>query len=115
MKRTVTGFRAWLIQRVSAVYMLAFILFALLHFLLDPPHSYETWNGWVSRPGITSAIAVFFIAVLAHSWVGLRDVMVDYIHWTALRIASLVLLAAALLATSAWVVAILVRATQGLQ
>ena len=41
MRRTVTGFRAWLIQRVSAVYMLAVIVFALLHFLLDPPHSYD--------------------------------------------------------------------------
>lgn len=109
MRRAVTGLRAWLIQRVSAVYMLGFVLFALLHFWFDPPHSYETWSGWVSAPGVSMAIAVFFVALLAHAWVGLRDVMMDYIPSIALRAASLALLAVALFAILAWVVTILVR------
>lgn len=115
MRRTVSGFRAWLMQRVSAVYMLVFIVFVLLHFLADPPHSYEAWNGWVSSPPITVTIALFFIALLAHAWVGIRDVMIDYVSSAVLRVGSLALLAAALLATSAWVVTILVRASYGLE
>jgi succinate dehydrogenase / fumarate reductase membrane anchor subunit len=111
MRRTVSGLRAWLIQRVSAVYMLVFILFVLLHFLLAPPRSYEAWNGWVSSPAITVAVALFFIALLAHAWVGVRDVMMDYVTSAVLRVGSLALLAVALLATSAWVVTILVRAS----
>ena len=114
MRRTVSGLRAWLIQRLSAVYMLLFIPFVLLHFLLDPPPSYEAWNGWVSSPAITVTIALFFIALLAHAWVGIRDVLMDYVPATVLRVGSLALLAAALLATSAWIVTILVRASYGL-
>lgn len=112
MKRVVvTGLRAWLIQRMSAVYMLGFIVFALLCWLLEPPRSYEAWHGWVANPGAAMAIAVFFVALLAHAWVGLRDVMMDYVPSLALRIALLALLAAALLAIAAWVAAILMRAT----
>ena len=107
-----TGLRAWLVQRASAVYMLGFIAFVLLRWLLEPPRSYEAWHGWVSNPGTATAIAVFFVALLAHAWVGLRDVMLDYVPSTPVRIASLALLLAALLAGAAWVAAILLRAIQ---
>ena len=40
VRKTVTGLRAWLVQRLSAVYMLLFILFFLSHFVLDPPRSF---------------------------------------------------------------------------
>ena len=30
------------------------------------------------------ATAVFFVALLAHSWVGVRDVIMDYVHPVAL-------------------------------
>jgi succinate dehydrogenase hydrophobic anchor subunit len=33
LRRAVTGLRAWLVQRVTAVYMLLFIVFLLVHFL----------------------------------------------------------------------------------
>ena len=107
-----TGLRAWLVQRVSAVYLLGFTAFALLHWLLDPPRSYAAWHGWVSGPGTATAIAVFFVALLTHAWVGLRDVMLDYVARTAVRVALLALLFAALLAVAAWVAAILLRAIQ---
>lgn len=114
MRRAVSGLRAWLFQRLSAVYMLVFIPSVLLHFLFDPPHSYEVWRGWVSSPAITVTIALFFVALLAHAWVGIRDVLMDYVPATVLRVGSLALLTAALLATAAWVVTILVRASDGL-
>jgi succinate dehydrogenase hydrophobic anchor subunit len=33
LRRAVTGLRAWLVQRITAVYMLLFIVFLLVHFL----------------------------------------------------------------------------------
>ncbi len=105
-----TGLRAWLIQRVSAVYMLGFIVWALVRWRLDPPRSYEAWHAWMSGAGTAIATAVFSVALLAHAWVGLRDVMMDYVASLGLRVASLALLAVALLAIAAWVFAILARA-----
>ena len=107
MRRTVTGLRAWLVQRISAVYMLLFILFFLSHFLFDPPHDYLAWHDWIRNPGISIATFVFFSALLLHAWVGVRDVLMDYVHPLALRISALALLGFSLMAVAAWVVRIL--------
>lgn len=107
MRRTVTGLRAWLVQRISAVYMFLFILFFLSHFFVDPPHDYLAWHDWIRNPGISIATFVFFSALLLHAWVGVRDVLMDYVHPLALRISALALLGFSLMAVAAWVVRIL--------
>ncbi|MCK9381844.1 MAG: succinate dehydrogenase, hydrophobic membrane anchor protein [Sulfuritalea sp.] len=107
MRRTITGLRAWLLQRVSAVYMLFFILFLLVHFLISPPDSYQAWHGWMRNSGISVAASVFFAALLLHAWVGIRDVLMDYVHPPALRVSALALLLFSLLAIAAWVMRIL--------
>ena len=37
MRKAVSGLRAWLVQRVSAVWMLLFIVFVLVHFFSIRP------------------------------------------------------------------------------
>lgn len=106
-KTTVTGLRAWLVQRVSAVYMLLFIVFFLTHFVVEPPHSYAAWHDWMTSLRISVATAVFFAALLAHTWVGLRDVVMDYVHAVAFRVGLLALLGFGLAATGLWVTRIL--------
>lgn len=107
MRPAVTGLRAWLVQRASALYLLAFIVFLCGHFLADPPASYEQWQAWVNEPAVAVAALVFFAALLLHAWVGLRDVILDYVHPPALRIAVLGSLGLGLAAMAAWVVRIL--------
>lgn len=103
MKKSVTGLRAWLVQRISAVFMLLFIVVVLFHVLFDPPRSYAAWRGWVMSPAISVATLVFFAALLVHAWVGIRDVVMDYVRPVALRFAALALLGLCLLAIAAWV------------
>lgn len=107
MIRTVTGLRAWLMQRVSAVYMLLFIVFFLCHFLFDPPHSYLAWRGWIMSLDVSIATVIFFAALLLHAWVGIRDVLMDYVHPLALRVFALTLLGIGLVAIAAWVIRVL--------
>lgn len=107
MRKTVTGLRAWLVQRVSAVYMLFFILFLLFHFLLDPPHSYHAWHEWMRNDGVSIAVSVFFFALLLHAWVGIRDVLMDYVRSPALRFSALTLLGFSLMTIAVWVMRIL--------
>jgi succinate dehydrogenase / fumarate reductase, membrane anchor subunit len=101
------GLGAWLVQRVSAGYMLLFILFVLVHFLVAPPRSYPGWHGWVMSRPVRISGALFFIAMLAHAWVGLRDVIADYVHQVTLRAGLLVACTLGLAATGAWVMQIL--------
>ncbi|MBL0142462.1 MAG: succinate dehydrogenase, hydrophobic membrane anchor protein [Betaproteobacteria bacterium] len=105
-----TGLGAWLVQRASAVYSLVFIVFVLVHFLVDPPTSYVAWHDWVSGRGVSIAASVFWIALLAHAWVGLRDVLMDYVHSIAIRFAMLALLSACLAGMGAWTIRILLMA-----
>lgn len=102
-----TGLRAWLVQRASAVYMLLFIVFLLTHFAVDPPHSYSAWYAWMTSYSVRVITTVFFAALLAHAWVGLRDVVMDYVRAAALRVDVLALLGFALATMGVWTMRIL--------
>lgn len=107
MRKAVTGLNAWLLQRVTAVFMLLFIVFLLFHFLFDRPGSYPAWRDWMLSPGVSIASTAFFAALLAHAWVGLRDVVLDYVHPVARRIVVLALLGFGLGGIGMWVIRIL--------
>jgi succinate dehydrogenase / fumarate reductase membrane anchor subunit len=110
LRRAVAGLRAWLVQRVTAVYLLLFIVFLLAHFLLDRPTSYLAWHAWIASPAVGVAVFVFCAALLAHMWVGLRDVILDYVKPLAVRVAALALLGLGLIGLGAWMIRILWRA-----
>lgn len=92
MKKALSGLRAWIVQRFTAVYMLLFCVFVLFHFAFDAPHSYADWHEWVSTPLVLITTALFFLALLVHTWVGLRDVVMDYVNPLPLRITVLAVL-----------------------
>ena len=107
MKRVMSGLRAWLVQRMTALYMLFFIVFLLVYFLRAPAASYTAWHAWVSSPAVSIATFVFFIALLMHTWVGMRDVILDYVKPLAIRVFALALLGFFLFGLGAWVIRIL--------
>ena len=109
MKYQATGLAAWSVQRAGAVYMLFFVLFVLLALSLRPLHSYAEWRAWVAHPGVTLGLLGFFTALLSHMWVGLRDVLLDYVRAAGLRRLLLGVLGFFLLGIAAWVLWILVR------
>ena len=108
MSLRMTGLRAWFVQRIAAVYIGLFTTYLVLHFALDAPGSFEEWHGWMRQPGVTVSWALFFVALLLHAWVGIRDVVLDYVHHTALRLAVLVAFAVFLVAQGFWAVIVLV-------
>jgi len=112
LKKALSGLRAWLVQRVTAVYMLLFVVVTLLHFVLDRPHFYDEWRAWLTGPLTRTATVLFFIALLLHAWVGLRDVMLDYVRPLAVRVTLLAALAFALVGLGLWVMRVLLLAAQ---
>lgn len=110
MSWRMSGLKAWLLQRVSAVYLGAFLVYFLFSLLFAAPQSYAAWHGWMSSGVMSLATALFFVALLAHAWVGIRDVMLDYIKPFALRLTLLVLLAVALTLMALWIIRILLSA-----
>lgn len=107
MKAYFSGFRAWLLQRLTALYLLGFIIYFAARSLIAPPGSYEAWRAWILATGPRVATLLFFLALALHAWVGLRDVVIDYAKPFALRLAALAAVAGGLAATLAWAALVL--------
>jgi succinate dehydrogenase / fumarate reductase membrane anchor subunit len=102
------GLRPWVIQRVSAVYILLFILYVTFcWFSADETWLYEAWKDWLYHPFNTSVVGIFVIALLFHAWIGIRDVILDYVHNTMIRIFILGLLLGVLIGSALWIFRIL--------
>lgn len=112
MKAALSGLHAWMVQRFTAVYMLLFVVFMLLYFVFDRPHSHADWHHWISAPFVLISTALFFAALLLHAWVGLRDVMMDYVRVLPVRVALLASLAFVLIGLGLWVMQILLLAVR---
>ena len=110
MKKALSGLRPWLVQRFTAVYMLAFIVLALVHFAFNAPHSYVAWHAWITGPWVLMTTALFFVALLLHAWVGLRDVVLDYVKPLGLRVGVLAALGFTLVGLALWMLNILLLA-----
>lgn len=110
MSAGLSGFRAWLWQRLTAVYLAAFFIYGLVYLMFAPPAGYSEWQVWVGRPLMLIAIGVFFITLLAHAWVGIRDVIIDYAHPFALRFGILSLAGLFLVGCGVWALKVLIMA-----
>ncbi len=105
-----TGLRAWIVQRVTAVYMLLFLVYGAVVLVPDPPAGFPAWRALFADPAFAVACGLFAGALLYHSWVGVRDVILDYVSNLPLRGALLVALAGVLAGQGLWLVLILAGA-----
>lgn len=108
MSRKASGLKAWVLQRVTAVYLALFVVYAVVHFIVAPPPDVESWRQWLASPLHGVAVLLFFLALLLHSWVGIRDVIVDYVRWLPARVTLLSLFATGLIAGGLWVAQVLI-------
>ena len=108
MKATFTGLRAWAWQRASALAVLLFVLYVVLRLLAAPPDSYAAWRAWVGHPAMRVGLLFFIAAVAMHAWVGMRDVILDYVKPLPARLGALAVLLLGLLLTVAWTAVLVV-------
>ncbi len=101
------GLRPWVIQRVSAVYIILFTLYVVYNLSTAGSIDFETWRGWLFSPLNTTLVGLFVIALLFHAWIGMRDVVLDYVHNIMLRIFVFGVLIGILLGSGLWVFRIL--------
>ncbi|MGM0594581.1 MAG: succinate dehydrogenase, hydrophobic membrane anchor protein [Pseudomonadota bacterium] len=109
MNQHLSGLPAWLVQRLSALYMLLFTAVAGGWLLWLPlPSDYPGWRALMANPVVGIATAMFVLALLLHAWVGVRDVILDYAgHHPWWRLGLLGLLGGWLIALALWSVRIL--------
>jgi succinate dehydrogenase / fumarate reductase, membrane anchor subunit len=101
------GLRDWLLQRITAVMMAIYALFIACYVLLHPALDYDTWTALFSGSLMRSFSLLCLLALFAHAWVGVRDVVMDYVKAASVRLLLHVLVILALLMYAIWSVQIL--------
>jgi succinate dehydrogenase / fumarate reductase membrane anchor subunit len=107
MSRQASGLRAWVLQRITAMYIGLFGMLALGVFLFAPPENFAAWRGLLATPLVSILVALFFAALLLHAWVGIRDVLIDYVHPLGARVTLLSLFAIGLVGCGLWAAQVL--------
>jgi succinate dehydrogenase / fumarate reductase membrane anchor subunit len=111
LNRVVTGahygLRDWLVQRITAVVMVLFVLFVVGDLLLQPKVDYDVWTRLFSNNVTRSFALLFLLSLFYHAWIGVRDIVMDYINLASVRLIVHVLVIFALLMYSIWSVQIL--------
>lgn len=83
----------FIVQRVTAVIMVIYTLVFLLGVLFTSEMNYEGWVNLFNYklfnaiPLGQALSSLFFISLAWHAWVGVRDIWMDYIKPTGLRLA----------------------------
>jgi len=101
------GLSPWVIQRISSVLIALFVVYAFISAYMATTISYQAWLAWLFAPHNIILIGLFTIALLLHAWVGVRDIVLDYIHHFMLRIFFLTAIASLLIGCGIWVAKIL--------
>ena len=111
LERVVTGahygLRDWLMQRITAVLMVVYLLFIAGWAVLYRDQGYNAWTALFSSNVVRSATLLFLLAVFCHAWVGVRDIVMDYVKSAGARLFIYVLVIVALLLYTIWAVQIL--------
>ena len=102
------GTRDWLAQRITAVIMVLYTL-AALAVVPSRAASYEAWKGLFAQGWMRVATLLFALSLAWHAWVGVRDILMDYVQHDGLRLALQVLTLLLLAGYVSWAVEILWR------
>ena len=82
------GLRDWLVQRVTAVVMALYtLLFVAGRCSRRRPADYGAWKALFAPQLDALATLLFFVSLFLHAWVGMRDILMDYIKPTGVRLA----------------------------
>ena len=101
------GTRGWLAQRMTALYMALYTLVFLILLAAMRPAHLVAWREIFAHQGMKLATFLFFITLFVHAWVGMRDILMDYVKPTGVRLSLQMLVLALLAAYASWSVQIL--------
>ena len=103
------GLRDWLAQRISAALMAVYALGVLILMLQRSPFTYEAWKALFAQGWMRIATLLFAASLAWHAWVGVRDILMDYVKHDGLRLALQVATVLLLAGYAGWAIEILWR------
>jgi succinate dehydrogenase / fumarate reductase membrane anchor subunit len=103
------GLRDWLSQRITAALMALFTVALLVQVLLPGELGYDRWAGIFAAQWMKVLTFVVIVSLVQHAWVGMRDILMDYVKPVGLRLLAQVATIVWLLGCAGWAVQVLWR------
>lgn len=101
------GLRDWLAQRVTAVVMLIYTLFFLAVLVSMARLDFDSWQALWRMQIMRYATVFFLVSLLYHAWVGVRNILMDYVKDLGVRLVLYVLVILTLIGYCVWMLQIL--------
>lgn len=101
------GLGDWLMQRITALAVGLYVILVLCILLFTPGIDLAHWQTIFRGTAMRIATFVALAATFLHAWVGMRDIIMDYVRPTAIRLTLEVLVIMALVAYTGWSISIL--------
>ena len=73
------GVHDWLVQRVSAVILLAYFVFLAIYVGLNPELTYLQWQSLFASTWMRAFSLMALLSLCAHAWIGMWTVFTDYL------------------------------------
>src|SRR5207248_1698016 len=80
------GLFDWLMQRITGLLIALYVLLLLGVLLFKPGMDLASWSELFERTSFKLVTFAALVSVFLHAWVGMRDVIMDYIRPTAIRL-----------------------------
>lgn len=101
------GLRDWLVQRITAVVMAIYAVVIVGYLLMQASFGYDTWAELFSGNVMRTFSMLFLLSLFYHAWIGVRDIVMDYVKPASIRLLIHVLVILALVLYTIWSVQIL--------
>ena len=103
------GLRDWLAQRITAVIMAIYSVIAVIVLFWGKPLNYAVWRDLFAQGWMRVATLLFMASLAWHAWVGMRNILMDYIKPEGLRLSLQVGTLLVIAAYLGWTIQILWR------
>ena len=103
------GLKDWLIQRLSAIVMAIYAVLFVVQVWALPSFDLVHWRALFAGGFMRVASFLFLLALVYHAWIGVRDIFMDYIKPTGVRLLLHVLTILALVGYAGWAIQIIWR------
>ncbi len=103
------GLRDWLAQRVTAAIMAVYTVITVVVLISNKNITYSVWRDLFAQGWMRVATLLFMASLAWHAWVGVRDILMDYIQPTGLRLALEVVVLLTIAGYVGWAIQILWR------
>lgn len=104
---TRSGIKDWLLQRISALILVCYLLFIIGYVIGHHPITYQVWYALFHHTVSKVITIIALLALIIHAWIGMWTVFTDYIPYKILRLIVITLMILAFVAYFVWAIEIL--------